>query len=337
MKATNAAEMLARQAQMARALADDPQPLDAGPTQLIETHFSWVILTQAFAFKLKKALPVDWLCHDTAAARRLACLSEWHLNRRLAPNVYIGVIPVNLRHGRVVIAARTKPAEDHLLCMHRLCHAHSLEWLIKHDLARSTHLQSLGRRLTDFYRNCPPEWLSPARHHQALMNRIKHHAQELQPHQAALSSDPQALCAALMHLGKQLQRLIEERVRLGWIREIHGDLRPEHVYFTPQPVVIDCLEFSRDLRLLDPVDEIAFLAMECDRAKAPHLGEALRGCYEQAMPDAPPSALWHFYKASRAILWAVLGLRHQHHPHQWQSHARDYLDLARQYLNQLQH
>jgi len=335
MSTSGNAATLSEQARIARLITECPQPLDSGPTRLIETHFSWVILTRHFAFKLKKALAVDWLRHDSVDERRLACLSEWHLNRRLAGPVYIGVIPIVTREDRILIANRQQDAEEYLLCMQRLPAHDSLQYKLTRGTVSAAQIQGLVRVLTHFYRQCPPEWIEPGRHHQALINRIRAHAGELAGTHADRACDAVRICDELIALAGQLETLITERVRLGWIREIHGDLRPEHIYLRTTPIVIDCLEFSRELRLLDPVDEIAFLAMECDRAGAVPLGKALQACYQHLMPDRPPEGLWQFYKASRAVLWAVLGLRHQQNPEQWRQRAIDYLRLARGYLDVL--
>jgi len=80
--------------------------------------------------------------------------------------------------------------------------------------------------------------------------------------------------------------------------EGHGDLRPEHICLGPTPQVIDCLEFRADLRFLDPVEELAFLRMECDRMGARGIGPVLFRHYQLTAHDTPPPVLITFYRGS---------------------------------------
>ena len=115
--------------------------------------------------------------------------------------------------------------------------------------------------------------------------------------------------------------------------EGHGDLRPEHVCLGPDPAVIDCLEFNRDFRILDWADELAYLAMECERLGSPGAGtEILETCCRD-LDDRPPAALIHFYKAFRALLRARLAILHLRDadvrdPEKWRPRCMEYLALA---------
>jgi aminoglycoside phosphotransferase family enzyme len=100
--------------------------------------------------------------------------------------------------------------------------------------------------------------------------------------------------------------LLEERAAQGRIVEGHGDLRPEHVFLDGEPRIIDCLEFDRDLRLLDPVDELAFLGLECERLGAPWICQDLLTDYRARSGDAPDPRLHAFYGGFRASLRARL-------------------------------
>jgi aminoglycoside phosphotransferase family enzyme len=102
-------------------------------------------------------------------------------------------------------------------------------------------------------------------------------------------------------------------------------------------VIIDCLEFNREFRIRDPVDELAYLAMECERLGAPQIGEQILGNYRKTAGDACPIVLIEFYKIFRACLRAKIAVWHitdhqvQDYRH-WLRLARIYLDLAERYL-----
>ena len=127
--------------------------------------------------------------------------------------------------------------------------------------------------------------------------------------------------------------------RLHQIVEGHGDLRPEHVCLAAEPVFIDCLEFNRDLRIVDPADELASLAMECELLGAGELGKLLFDTYESVTGDAPGSALTRFYQSQRALLRAKLAVWHLEDGvtnsarGKWLARGRAYLRLAESYCS----
>jgi uncharacterized protein len=124
--------------------------------------------------------------------------------------------------------------------------------------------------------------------------------------------------------------LLEQRARDGRIIDAHGDLRPQHICLLPAPVIIDCLEFNRQFRILDPVDELAYLALECERLGIPGIGDQVLAYYTTATGDACPAELIGFYKAFRACLRAKIAVWHTV-DHDIQDHRR-WLDLAGSYL-----
>jgi aminoglycoside phosphotransferase family enzyme len=134
--------------------------------------------------------------------------------------------------------------------------------------------------------------------------------------------------------------LFDARVEAGKIVEGHGDLRPEHVCLTPGPVIIDCLEFNRRFRIVDPADELAFLAMECERLGAPLVGDWLFQTYAQVTHDQPAAGLVYFYKSFRACLRARIAIGHARELEKkdwpkWQHNAEVYLRLAEVYCERL--
>ena len=125
-----------------------------------------------------------------------------------------------------------------------------------------------------------------------------------------------------------MRRLYEGRLVEG-----HGDLRPEHICLGPAPQVIDCLEFRADLRFLDPVEELAFLTMECDRMGARSIGPVLFRHYRLRAHDTPPPVLITFYKGIGALIRARIAILHLREspvrdPAKWPRRAAEYLATA---------
>jgi aminoglycoside phosphotransferase family enzyme len=127
--------------------------------------------------------------------------------------------------------------------------------------------------------------------------------------------------------------LFDRRVTEGRVVEGHGDLRPEHVCLEPKPQIIDCLEFSRRLRRLDPLDELGYLALECERLGASAIGAAILEAYRALSGDPAPARLQHAYQAYRALVRAMLAVRHLDDSAvadraKWIARARGYVELA---------
>ena len=126
--------------------------------------------------------------------------------------------------------------------------------------------------------------------------------------------------------------LFDERVRAGKIVEAHGDLRAEHICLEPQPVIIDCLEFNRTFRILDPASELTFLALECERLGAPQVGERILSTYLKETGDQPPDEVLGFYRVYHACLRAKIAVwhlrEHEADAAKWTRRAMHYLELA---------
>jgi len=305
--------------------------------EAVETHMSWVFLTDAHAYKLKKPVRYDYLDFSTVEARRLDCEQEVRLNRRLAADVYLGVIPLVLdAEGRLSVGGPGE-AVDWLVQMRRLPAQRMLDHLIRSGKIKQTEINLLARRLARFYAAAAADAITPEAYRQHLAKRIKANLQELTSAEFGLDKDvPERLARLQLGFLETHAGLFDSRVRQGRIVEGHGDLRPEHVCLLPEPVVIDCLEFNREYRILDPADELGYLALECERLHAPEVGRWLLESYTEASGDVPPAALLHFYQSWRAVLRATLAIWHLRddgrHPHKkWVETTMEYLELAQRH------
>jgi aminoglycoside phosphotransferase family enzyme len=319
----------------------DAYPEATSRVQAVETHMSWVFLTDAHAYKLKKPVRYAYLDFSTPEARRLDCEREVRLNRRLAAEVYLGVMPLLLdAAGRLHLGGEGETV-DWLVQMRRLPADRMLDHLLRGGTVTQAEIARLARLLARFYAASPAETGAPAGYRQTLAARIEDNLRELASPEFGLDPElPERIARFQLAFLRGHADWFDRRVSEGRIVEGHGDLRPEHVCLLAEPVVIDCLEFNREFRILDPADELGYLALECERQHAPQVGRWLLDGYGEASGDVPPDALIHFYQSCRALLRAKLALWHlrddgRHPPGTWRAAAGEYLELAQRHADAL--
>jgi uncharacterized protein len=321
----------------AEAYPDAPERVEA-----VETHMSWVFLAGAFVYKLKKPVRYDFLDFSTPEARLRDCEEEVRLNRRLAPDVYLGVLPLTIaRNGGLRLGEEGAPV-DWLVRMRRLPDRLMLDHAIRAGAVNAGDVRRCIAALAAFYRRCEPVAMDAGLYRQRFVDGVIAARRDLALPEYFLPADAvRVVASAQLAFLDRHASLFDRRVEKKRIVEGHGDLRPEHVCLADPPIFIDCLEFNRDWRLVDPADELAYLALECEHAGADAVGEIAFATYRDGTGDAPPEALIRFYKAYRASVRAKLAAWHlQDHPGEaarlkWKDHARRYLALARRYAESL--
>ncbi|MDU8945795.1 hypothetical protein [Ovoidimarina sediminis] len=311
---------------------------------VVETHMSWVFLAGEIVYKLKKPVYYDFLDFSTLKTRHEAVLSEIRLNRRLAEDVYLGFKALRQTGNGELTLEDHGEIVDWLVVMRRLPDDQSLEAAILNDALTPGDVSKFEALLCDFYASLPPETVRPDDYVGRFDLEIGRIVEVL--------TDPQLQfgCANLEQVlsdfavnFEQAKMYLAQRAKRGHIVEGHGDLRPQHIFLTDPPVIIDCLEFNRDLRLVDPFDEVAFLGMECALLGESRVFPSLVDGLASALGEVPSPALLAFYWRYRALLRARLSLLHIVHqpnrtPGKWRPLAQSYVALAAEHevMNRMQ-
>jgi aminoglycoside phosphotransferase family enzyme len=298
-----------------------------------ETHMSWVFLAGPRAYKLKKPVRFPYLDFSTLARREAACRAELSLNRRLASDVYLDVVPLTIApHGLAIGGDGT--IADWLVVMRRLDETETLEHVILEHRLEPWQLDRLAATLVRFYRRAPRVFVSPAVHLRDWRRSLSDNRQLLLDPRLGL---PSGLVRAIARTQDRFLcrrgSLLADRIRGRGLVDGHGDLRPEHIWLGDPVRIIDCLEFNPRLRAVDPFDEIAFLSLECDRLGAGWAGEYIKRRVMRGLPDGLSDELFLFYRCNRAMLRARLAVAHLLEPYprtpeKWPRLARAYLALA---------
>lgn len=302
---------------------------------------SWVFLAGELVYKLKKPVSYPFLDFTTLEARRSNCFEEVRLNARLAEGVYLGAAPLHATDAGKLSLAPIGETVDWLVCMKRLPASRMLDEEIAASTLKQIDVSRAAAKLMRFYRTSPvldvdSDWVAA--------RFTAEHVED-----ARLLSDSRfdldigrtkQVLARMQSALERVKPLLDRRAAEKVYVEGHGDLRPEHVCLTAEPVFIDCLEFNRDLRVLDPFDEVAYLSLECQRLGAAWIGEVFLSAARQTLPAPAPEALISFYRAARALLRARLALAHltepePRTPEKWEPRARQYVGIAEASLEDL--
>ena len=298
-----------------------------------ETHMSWVFLTGDSVYKLKKPVRLPYLDFSTLERRERACGAELRLNRRLAPNVYRGVVPLKGAGDGFALGGDGETV-DWLVYMAQLDERCMLDRLIADARLTAPQVERLVAVLARFYRTAEPTLIAPTAYLGELRRMLAYNRRVL--------LDPRlGMPAGLVRIVDRAQRaflqrhagMIVARLRHRHIVDGHGDLRPEHICLDHDVRIIDALEFNDRMRIVDPFDEVAFLSLECERLGARWAADLIRRRMMRALRDGPAQELFTFYTCYRATLRARLAIAHllepqPRTPEKWPRLTADYLHLA---------
>ncbi|MDN3689433.1 phosphotransferase [Cyclobacterium jeungdonense] len=277
--------------------------------KLLETHISWVILTDKWAFKIKKPVKLSFLDYSALESRGHFCKEEILLNSRFS-SIYIRCCPITWMEEKWVMDGKRGTVHDYAVLMKRLPEAFRMDKMLQDGKGSEALIDQLAKKVALFHRKQPAED-SPFDLNKAkgLFNDI------LNPTIRYTNSQRKFLEKAVRWSNAFLEAHSErfsERVRLGWVRDLHGDLHAGNVFLTDPPVLFDCIEFSKPIRTIDLLYEVAFLCMDLERYGKEDWSALFLETYLHRIPvldselDGP---IFNYYKCLRANVRAkVLGL-----------------------------
>ena len=287
-----------------------------GQVDVIETHISFVLLAGAYAYKLKKPVSLGFVDFSTLERRRHFCHEEVRINRRLAPGLYLDVVSLVERNGMIRVQSQDQDQSnsdgllDHGVRMRRFPrHAVLTETPVDRGI-----VDRLAQQIAAFHLGLPPAApASPFGGPDQVLAPMLANVRVLR--QSPLDTNSQRRVDQIAHWTRQrwraLEPLLAARKTEGWIRECHGDLHRGNIALLDgEPTIFDALEFNPELRWIDCVSDLAFLAMDLREIGATALERRLINAYLERTGDYAGLRLLAFYQVYRAMVRAkVSGIR----------------------------
>jgi aminoglycoside phosphotransferase family enzyme/predicted kinase len=317
-----------RPAPVGAGVQPDARPPAGEPyAQVLESHLSVVLLIGSLALKFKKSISLPFIDLSTQDARRQVCIADLDLNRRLAPDVYLGVAELGAPDVPEV-------AGEPVLVMRRLPHDRRLSALlggaedllpVLNDVARQMvclHTAQRSEQQADLLASTTLLW-------DEGFEQLRRFTPD--PLDRA---DVDELAALAGEYLRGRGDLLRDREHRGLVCDGHGDLLADDLFCLPDGVrILDCLEFDRRLRVNDVLADIAFLAMDLELRAAPELARYFIDRYREHSGETHPRSLQHHYIAYRAFVRAkVACLRHEQGAQDAAARARRLLTLALDHL-----
>ena len=333
-------DMLAAAEQRLRQLQQSPAAFGhpTGAVEWIETHISWLLLAGDFVYKFKKPLKLDFLDFSTLALRRAACEEELRINRRTAPDLYLGRVALSGQAGSLRLqSAETAPADaEPAVRMRRFAQEALLSHLLEQQRLMPSHLDALAQHVAQFHAVAavatPQQgWGTP----QAVVAPVQDCMAALQPLVAQALPD---MGPALRQLaqwcatqGAALAPVFQQRLLAGRVRECHGDLHLANlVLIDGRPQLFDAIEFNPALRWIDCVADIAFLAMDLEARGRADLAWRFLNAWLEHTGDYAGLQVLQYYRVYRALVRArVAGMRLAQLEGEGDAHAASLREMQR--------
>ncbi len=278
-------------------------PENPGEIKLIQTHISFVFLTQNYVYKMKKAVNFGFLDFSTLEKRHFFCEKELELNRRLCPDVYLEVVPIN-KSSIIKINGKGETLEF-ALKMRRLPQEKIMTQLLNQNKVDKKTIDALAKLIAQFHSKA--QMNSEINDYGSLkvikINWAENFAQTLKYITQTISEvELRFIQNRINGFIEENKLLFERRIKNDKIRDCHGDMHSGNIFLTDPICIFDAIEFNDRFRYSDVASDVAFLAMDLDFQGRSDLSDYFINKYEFYSKDQELSKVLSFYKCYRAYV-----------------------------------
>lgn len=285
-------------------------------SEIKETHISWILLSDEYAFKIKRPVKFSFLDFSDLEKRKYFCNEELRLNRRLAPQMYLKVLPVTagmLDRSDNDMDQGKDEIIDYAVQMKRMNNDLEMDNLLGKDRVNSGQIDKLAGKIAGFHKRtnivrkeADPGVLQKA--YADIEQVIPFLEEEVNKNQRSLIN--RCIGASEIFV-KENNGLLKKRMTDGFIKDCHGDLNSSNIFLYDDPVIFDCIEFNEEFRQIDILNEVAFLCVDLDFFNKEDLSSFLYHKYlEYSGIDESMEAgkLFMYYKSYRANIRAKVSI-----------------------------
>lgn len=313
--------------------------------ELIETHISWVILTQSFAFKIKKPIQYSFLDFSSLEKRKYYCNRELELNQRLS-DIYLDVLPIKRRNKHFFLGPGKGETIDYAVRMSRLKSANKMDTLLLKNGVNQTQIKALAEKIAHFHKESTivKNPLNKS-HVKSAFNDLlsvkdwteqhvgKDHAQMIE----------KAISFSNDFLDKH-EESMTDRIEQGFQRDMHGDLHSKNIFLYSEPIIFDCIEFNDEYRQIDVLNELAFFCMDLEAYQQRELSSTFMKHYVEIFPcmdSQEEKDLFLYYKCYRANVRAKVNAfraiqsSNSETIEKYAQESKKYLALMDSYVNEI--
>ncbi len=277
-----------------------PQQVD-----LVQTHISLVFIAGDDVYKIKKPVDFGFLDFTTLEKRKFYCDEELRLNRRLAPSIYLDVVPITESAQGTPSLGGPGKIIDYAVHMKKLPADRMLKILLKHNLTQAGTMDAVAKRIASFHKEAQTGGKIDE---MGAISTIRHNCEE------NFSQTAKYVDVTIPAYQHQFIRtydekfleinaaLLDHRVADHRIRDGHGDLHLEHICIDKDILVFDCIEFNERFRFADVAAEVAFLTMDLDFNGYAQEAKDFAASYLKYSGDVDMQTLLNFYRCYYAFV-----------------------------------
>lgn len=278
--------------------------------KVIETHISWVLLTGSYAYKIKKPLNLDFLDFSSLEKRKVFYLKELELNQKLAPEIYLEVLPITGSEENPEINGQGKIIE-YAIKMREFSQETLFNTLLQKKSLHPSHMVDLAHVLAHFHDKTDRKSLEYFGTPDQILEPVKQNFEQIRE-MIKEESDFSKLKKIESWTYQEHQKLLsvfKKRKQLHFIRACHGDVHLGNItLFNNKPVLFDCIEFNESFRWTDTMADIGFLLMDLHEKKAHRFANILLNTYMMHTGDYEGLSVLMYYQVYRAIVRAKISL-----------------------------
>ena len=278
-------------------------PQEPGKIELIQTHISFVFLTKNYVYKVKKAVNFGFLDFSSLEKRRVFCGKELELNKRLCPEIYLEVVPIN-KSNAIKIKGDGETVE-YAVKMKRLPQERIMTVLLKENKVDKKTIDEIAQIVAQFHSKAQtnPEISEFGSLKIVRTNWDENFSQTTKYiNQTILQTEFEFILTNMNNFMEKNKPLFESRIADKRIRDCHGDLHSGNIFITDRIWVFDAIEFNDRFRYSDVVADVAFLAMDLDFQQRSDLANHFIERYLAYSKDQQLKSLLPFYKCYRAYV-----------------------------------